>query len=93
MKKKFLFGVIAVLCIAFNVVAFTSYAEAPGGSGGGSVSVACYQTMCYVTPWRLSFCCQTQKTGERCKRYVVSNCPQHQQQAVEEFDRAVDIRP
>ncbi len=64
MKKKLLTGVIAAILVALNVFAFSSSAAAPGNGGG---STRKYQTMCYCTIWRLTFCCTTEKTAETCK--------------------------
>ena len=42
----------------------TEIFAAPGNGGG---STRKYQTMCYCTIWRLTFCCTTEKTAETCK--------------------------
>jgi len=85
MKKKLLIGIAAAVLVALNALAFSSFAAAPGGSGGSSAG--CYQTMRYCTAWSLRLACTTSKTAERCKYYACTNCPELLQQ-VEHQERA-----
>lgn len=68
MKKKLLFGAIAAAFVALNALAFSSFAAAPGGSGGGvAPGNLPYQSMGYCDAWHLRLKCQKAYTAERCK--------------------------
>ena len=93
MKKKILFGAIAAALVALNALAFSSFAAAPGGSGGSSAK--CYQTMSYCSAWHLHLSCTTSKTGNYCSRYYCTSCPSTPVVIIidQPVDRSLEIMP
>ena len=78
MKKKILFGALAAVLVALNVLAFSSFTAsakvAPADMEAPAAGGRCYQTMGYCSAWHLNYSCTTSSTSESCRRYVCSNC-------------------
>ena len=66
MKKKIIFGVVAVALIALNAVAFSSHAIIPA-PGPDNIKFNPYQTMSYCTNHVLRHSCTPKFTKVRCQ--------------------------
>lgn len=66
MKKKILYGVIAVALVALNAFAFTSHAIVPT-PGPGNIKFNPYQEMSYCTNHVLRHSCTKKVTSVRCQ--------------------------
>ena len=66
MKKKILYGAIAVALVALNALAFSSRAIVPT-PGPGNIKFNPYQTMSYCTNHALRHSCTAKPTSIRCQ--------------------------
>ena len=78
MKKKILFGVVAVALIAMNVFAFSSAALPPSPYPPGFHDSGCYQTMGRCGRFYREVCTSLY-TNSQCKQYYCSDCAIHQE--------------
>jgi len=88
MKKKLLIGIAALVLLALNALAFSSFAAAPGTGVPGSHPdpyMLCYQSFGRCGN-RIRPICTQAKQERKCSVYYCTDCLRHDEPTITPFD-------